>query len=74
MRHWIASTGYGQTDKEASMKKETIKKILKLHYIPYILEGDRILADSMIGGKKLFEVTEDVTDWTKKELYDWLGY
>ena len=56
------------------MKKELIKKLLNAHSIPYLVYGDRLLADSMISGTKLFEVTEDVTDWTEQKLYDWLGY
>lgn len=57
------------------MRIDTIVKILELHFIPYMITGDgRILADSMIGGTRKFEITEDVTDWSRRQLYDWLGY
>lgn len=53
---------------------EKIKKILDAHGVPYILEGGRIYADSMVCGTALFEAVEDVTDWTLAKLYSWLGY
>lgn len=57
------------------MRMETIAKILDAHFIPYRVTDDgRILADSGICWTRLFEEVEDVTDWTRKMLYDWLGY
>lgn len=55
----------------------TITKIARLlanHGVPYKIAGERILADSMIAGTGLFEITEDVTDWSLRKLLDWLGY
>lgn len=55
----------------------TIAKIARLltnHGVPYKIVGERILVDSMIGGTELFEITEDVTDWSLRKLLDWLGY
>ncbi|MBR1948369.1 MAG: hypothetical protein IKA30_01090 [Alphaproteobacteria bacterium] len=51
-----------------------ISKILDNHSIPYYIKGDRIYADSMQAFTKLFENVVDLTDYTKSELYDWLGY
>lgn len=56
------------------MTTDTIIRILNLHSIPYQVCGDHILVDSMIAGTTLFERTEDVTDWTRRQLYSWLGY
>ena len=56
------------------MSVQTIVRILKLHSVPYFMKGDRVLADSMICGTGIFENTIDVTDYTFKELMDWLGY
>ena len=53
---------------------EKIRKILDLHGVPNYTENGNIYADSMISGKKLFEEVENVTDWTKSQLYIWLGY
>lgn len=57
-----------------TMTSEKIIKILKDHGVPYKVEGNQILADSMISGTKLFEKTENVTTWTRAELLTWLGY
>lgn len=57
------------------MRQDTIIKILNLHFIPwYMTRSGRIMVDSMIGGTRVFEVVEDVTDWSRSRLYDWLGY
>lgn len=56
------------------MTSEKIIKILKNHGVPYKVEDEQILADSMISGTKLFEKTENVTDWTREQLFIWLGY
>lgn len=57
------------------MRRETIIKILDLHFIPWMItQNGRVIVDSMIGGTRVFEFTEDVTDWTRSQLYDWLGY
>ena len=56
------------------MTSEKIIKILKAHGVPYKVEDGQILADSMIAWTKLFEKTENVTNWTRAELLTWLGY
>lgn len=48
--------------------------VLNAHGVPCIVEDGRLYADSMIGNTKLFEEVVDVTDFTKDELYKWLGY
>lgn len=55
----------------------TIKKIaaiLEAHNVPYKTENGRIYADSMIAFSPLFSETVDVTEYTKDQLYAWLGY
>ena len=56
------------------MNPETIKRILNDHGIPYYETNGRIYADSMISGTTRFEIVEDVTTWTRSQLYTWLGY
>lgn len=56
------------------MAVKKICKILDAHGVPYMVEGGRVLADSMIGGTALFEAVQDCTEWTRGELYGWLGY
>lgn len=51
-----------------------IKQILDLHSVPHYEADGRIYADSMISGTDLFQEVEDVTDWTKSQLFAWLGY
>ena len=55
---------------ERAKKIEAFKKILDPNYT----KGGRLFADCMIAGTAIFEEVEDVTDWSKKELYEWLGY
>lgn len=55
-----------------SIKK--IAAILEDHGIPYKIEGDRIIADSMIAFTPLFSETVDVTNYTLSQLKNWLGY
>ena len=50
------------------------KKILSAHGVPFYESNGRLYVDSMINGAELFEVTEDVTDWSYTHLYSWLGY
>ena len=52
----------------------TIAKILDNHYVPYKVIGTRIIADTMVTDKALFEETIDLTDYSKQDLYNWLGY
>jgi hypothetical protein len=56
------------------MVNATIKQILKDHGVPHYERNGNIYADSMIGGTTLFERVENVTLWTRSELYAWLGY
>lgn len=56
------------------MTIKEIKKILDNHGVPNYTDGDKIFADSMISTIKKFEVVEDVTKWSRKKLYVWLGY
>lgn len=57
-----------------AMTNEKIKKILDLHSVPNYIENGNIFADSMLSGTKKFEEVENMTGWTRKQLYDWLGY
>lgn len=56
------------------MKVENIEKILISHSVPYFVKDEHIFADSMMSGTELFEVVEDLTTLTKKEILIWLGY
>lgn len=56
------------------MSSKNIRTLLKSHSIPFYERGGRIYADSMISGTELFEIVEDVTEWTRGELLGWLGY
>lgn len=56
------------------MKNEKIKRILELHNIPYYEKNDEVFADSMIAYTESFQEVENVTGWSKKQLYNWLGY
>lgn len=53
---------------------DRIGKILENHNVPFYVNNGRIYADSMIAGTGLFEQVEDLTDCSRKKLYDWLGY
>ena len=56
------------------MTPKKIINILKAHGAPYKVENGQILVDSMISGTRLFEKLENVTDWTREQLFIWLGY
>ena len=56
------------------MTAKRIAKILEQLSVPFYEQNGRIYADSMLSGTKLFEEIIDVTEWTRKELFDWLGY
>ena len=51
-----------------------IRAILDAHGVPNFIAAGRIYADSMRAGTSLFEELEDLTDYTRAELYAWLGY
>lgn len=56
------------------MTIEYIAKVLTQHSIPFQIENHRVYVDCMLAGTETFEQIVDVTDWTKSELYAWLGY
>lgn len=56
------------------MNIKTITEILDRHGIPYLIQGGRVLADSMLAFTPVFSETVDITGWTVKQLYSWLGY
>lgn len=56
------------------MKKEQIARILEDHGVPYQVMDGQVIADSMIAGTDLFEEVETVSNWTRSQLYEWLGY
>lgn len=49
-----------------------ISRILALHSIPFKVVDNRILADEMLAFSE--PSFTDVTDFTKSQLYAWLGY
>ena len=51
-----------------------IAAILEAHSVPYKTENGRIYADSMEAFTTLFSETVDVTEYTKDQLYNYLGY
>lgn len=51
-----------------------IQSILDSHGVPNFISAGRIFADSMGAFTAPFEEIEDVTDFTRAELYAWLGY
>lgn len=56
------------------MSINSIAKILTAHSVPYFVSGARIYADSMEAFTAPFEKIEDLTGYTRSELYAWLGY
>ena len=51
------------------------EKVLQLHGIETRKAGGRIFAASLytVGGS-FFQEWEDVTTWTRLQLFNWLGY
>ena len=57
------------------MTVDTIKSILKNHYIEYDMINNRIVAkDYYLKDGKMYFDNVDVTDYKKRQLYEWLGY
>lgn len=56
------------------MTNTTIAKFLEMHSIPYFIETGRVFADSMFGDTEIFEEVIEVTNWSRKQLLQWLGY
>lgn len=61
-------------ERKTSDKNEQVIQILKAHSVPHYELYGNIYADSMIGGTELFEEVVNVTDMSKKELLNFLGY
>lgn len=57
------------------MSNKNIVRILNLHCIYYMIDAGRIFAEEVytVNGK-IYSNFIDVTGWTHKELYSWLGY
>lgn len=53
---------------------EAVNKILDLHSVPNYTQNGSIYADSMEAGTEVFEKVENVTGWSRSQLYAWLGY
>lgn len=53
---------------------DKIARILDAHGVPYYIAAGRIYADAMLTGAPLFAEVVDLTDYTRPELYAWLGY
>jgi hypothetical protein len=51
-----------------------IANILDAHSVPYFIKNGRIYADTMVAFSALFESVEDLTGWTRSQIYAWLGY
>lgn len=56
------------------MKNESIRKILENHSVPCYEKDGHIFADTMIAGSSEFEEVEDLTGYTRRQIYEWLGY
>lgn len=51
-----------------------IQDILYAHNIPYYIQDDRIYAATMEASSKPLEHVQDLTGFTRPELFAWLGY
>ena len=56
------------------MANEAIRKILDNHSVPCYEKDGRIFADTMISGSSVFDEVDDLTGYTRKQVYEWLGY
>ena len=56
------------------MTNKVIAKMLDLHSVPYYEEKGHIYADSMISRLDLWDQVIDLTNYTRRQLLDWLGY
>lgn len=57
------------------MNNNTIASILKQHSINYKIENNRIYAEEVYTiNTNVYTNYIDVTGWTHKKLYLWLGY
>lgn len=55
-------------------KIERMQKILDDHGIPNYVQNGHLYADSMLSGYPIFYEVEDLTNYSRSELYSWLGY
>lgn len=51
-----------------------IQAVLDAHGVPNFIAAGRIFADSMGAFTAPFEEIEDLTDYSRAELFAWLGY
>lgn len=56
------------------MKIQRIAQILTAHNVPFVVKGGRIYADTMEAFTQPFEHVEDLTNYTREDLFAWLGY
>ena len=56
------------------MTNQQIGKMLELHSVPFYEENGHIYADSMIAFTQLWDKVEDLTNYSRRQLLDWLGY
>ena len=56
------------------MSISKIQSILDSHGVPSFISAGRIFADSMGAFTAPFEEIEDLTDYSRAELFAWLGY
>lgn len=48
---------------------------LDAHNVAFTFQGDRLMADDVVCIDGVAHVAQvDVTDWSKRELVEWLGY
>lgn len=59
---------------EDSLTPERIKHHLDDHGVPGFISRGRIYADTMCANTSLFEEVEDLTGFTRSQLFAWLGY
>ena len=56
------------------MTNQQIGRMLNLHSVPFYEENGHIYADSMLAKHQLWDVVEDLTNYSRRQLLDWLGY
>lgn len=56
------------------MSIKAIGKMLDLHSVPWYEENGHIYADSMLAKHQLWDIVEDLTNYSRRQLLDWLGY
>ena len=56
------------------MTNQQIGRLLDLHSVPYYEENGHIFADSMDSFRQLWDEVIDLTNYTRRQVLDWLGY